>query len=50
MISGNPPTAASAAEARVDRVLGKPCTLDQFSDAVTALLEGASGTSSARAV
>jgi len=36
MISGNPPTQACAAV--VDRVLGKPCTMDQFADAVTALL------------
>jgi DNA-binding response OmpR family regulator len=38
MISANPPNQASVA-ATVDRVLGKPCMIEQFSDAVTALLE-----------
>ena len=38
MISGNPPARGSAADRLVDRVLAKPCTIDQFTDAVTGLL------------
>jgi two-component system OmpR family response regulator len=38
MISATPPPQTSAAAAMLDRVLGKPCTLDQFGDAVRALL------------
>jgi two-component system OmpR family response regulator len=36
MISGNPP--APGASKAIDRVLAKPCTLAQFTDAVTSLL------------